>query len=88
MSEEYTGVIREIIFHNNENGYTVAVFDTESEGWEEEFTIVGNIPKAAAGRTYRLEGAFVEHPSYGEQFKVTSFEEQMPTSEEGIRDFL
>ena len=88
MSEEYTGVIREIIFHNNENGYTVAVFDTESKGWEEEFTIVGNIPKAAAGRTYRLEGVFVEHPSYGEQFKVTAFEEQMPTSEEGIRDFL
>ena len=88
MSEEYTGVIREIIFHNNENGYTVAVFETESQGWEEEFTIVGNIPKAAAGRTYRLEGDFVDHPSYGEQFKVSSFEEQMPTSEEGIRDFL
>ncbi|MBQ9061066.1 MAG: ATP-dependent RecD-like DNA helicase [Firmicutes bacterium] len=88
MSEEYTGVIREIIFHNNENGYTVAVFETESKGWEEEFTIVGNIPRAAAGRTYRLEGMFVDHPSYGEQFKVTSFEEQMPTSEEGIRDFL
>ena len=31
MTEEYTGVIREIIFHNNENGYTVAVFDTEAK---------------------------------------------------------
>ena len=41
MAEEYAGVIREIIYHNNENGYTVAVFDTESKGWEEEFTIVG-----------------------------------------------
>ncbi|MBQ9016190.1 MAG: ATP-dependent RecD-like DNA helicase [Firmicutes bacterium] len=88
MNEEYTGVIREIIFHNNENGYTVAVFETESEGFEEEFTVVGNIPQVAAGRTYTLRGSFVEHPSYGEQFKVSSFEEQMPTSEEGIREFL
>ena len=30
MAEEYAGVIREIIYHNNENGYTVAVFETES----------------------------------------------------------
>ena len=29
MIEEYSGVLREIIFHNKENGYTVAVFETE-----------------------------------------------------------
>ncbi|MBQ6371187.1 MAG: ATP-dependent RecD-like DNA helicase [Firmicutes bacterium] len=88
MAEEYAGVIREIIYHNNENGYTVAVFETESEGYEEEFTVVGNIPHVAAGRSYVLRGAFTEHPSYGEQFKISSFEEQMPTSEDGIREFL
>ena len=27
MLEEYKGTIAEIIFHNNENGYTVAVFE-------------------------------------------------------------
>lgn len=88
MGEEYTGIIREIIFHNDKNGYTVAVFDTESEGYEEEFTVVGNLPQVAAGRTYLLRGSFVEHPVYGEQFKVSSFEEQMPSSEQGIREFL
>ena len=31
MLEEYKGTIAEIIFHNNENGYTVAVFETELE---------------------------------------------------------
>lgn len=88
MVEEFTGIIRDIIFHNNENGYTVAVFETESEGYEEEFTVVGNIPQVTAGRTYRLQGSFTEHPVYGEQFKVSSFEEQMPSSAEGIREFL
>ena len=51
MAAEYTGIIRDVIFHNKENGYTVAVFETESEGYPEEFTIVGNIPQAAAGRS-------------------------------------
>ena len=88
MTEEYTGIIREIIFHNKENGYTVAVFDTETEGQDDEFTVVGNIPQVSAGRTYVLRGAFTEHPVYGEQFKVSSFEEQMPSSEDGIREFL
>ena len=45
MNEEYTGVIRDIIFHNNENGYTVAVFETEAE--DGCFTAVGTVPGAA-----------------------------------------
>lgn len=84
MLEEHTGVLREMIFHNDENGYTVAVFETETEA----FTIVGNIPRAAVGRSYLLQGEFVEHPNYGEQFKVRTFEEQMPSTKEGIREFL
>ena len=84
MKTEYTGVIREMIFHNKENGYTVAVFESE----EDAFTIVGNIPHAAVGKTYLLHGDFIEHPTYGEQFKVTGSEEQMPSTKEGIRGFL
>ncbi len=87
MTEEYIGTIQEIIFHNKENGYTVAVFATESEE-QDEFTIVGNIPQAAAGRAYAIHGEFTEHPFYGEQFKVTGYEERMPSSQDGIREFL
>ena len=29
MEKEYAGTIREIIFHNKENGYTVAVFESQ-----------------------------------------------------------
>ena len=82
--EEYTGTIREMIFHNKENGYTVAVFESE----EEAFTIVGNIPQASAGKSYLIRGGFIEHPTYGEQFKVKIFEEQMPSTADGIRAFL
>lgn len=84
MIEEKQGSIVEIIFQNKENGYTVAVFETELEA----FTIVGNLPGAGVGRSYILTGEFVEHPSYGEQFAIKSFEEVMPSTEEGIREFL
>ena len=84
MLEEYTGSIVEMIFHNSENGYTVAVFETEAE----EFTIVGNLPLVNVGQSYRLTGEFVEHATYGEQFAVKHYEEVMPSTKEGIRDFL
>lgn len=84
MIEEKQGTIAEIIFHNEENGYTVAVFETEIEA----FTIVGNLPSAAAGRRYTVRGEFTVHPSYGEQFSVREFEEMMPTTKDGIREFL
>lgn len=84
MIKEYEGAIAEIIFHNSENGYTVAVFEME----EDYFTIVGNIPGAAPGKSYRVQGEFVEDPRYGEQFRVSTFEEIMPSTKEGIKEFL
>ena len=84
MMEEKQGTIVEIIFHNNENGYTVAVFETELEA----FTAVGNLPSVSVGRSYVLRGDFIEHPTYGEQFAIKGFEEVMPSTEDGIREFL
>lgn len=84
MMEEKQGVIAEIIFHNDENGYTVAVFETETEA----FTVVGNLPAVAIGRSYLLRGEFTVHPSYGEQFAIKEFEEVMPSTKDGIREFL
>ena len=114
MEREYAGTIREIIFHNKENGYTVAVFESQrlaedaakpvdagadadasvdgtpdnTDGTPDYFTVVGNLPGASPGKTYLIRGNFTEHPNYGEQFKISSFEERMPSSEEGIREFL
>ena len=82
--KEYEGAIAEMIFHNSENGYTVAVFEME----EDYFTIVGNMPGAAPGKSYRVQGEFVEDPRYGEQFRVSTFEEIMPSTKEGIKEFL
>lgn len=84
MYEEYEGIIADIIFHNKENGYTVAVFETE----EYQFTCVGTLPGAGEGRSYRLTGEFKENPKYGEQFVISGAEEIMPSTKQGIMDFL
>ena len=84
LISEKQGVIADIIFHNSENGYTVAVFETDTEA----FTAVGTIPNAGVGKSYALTGEFTSHPTYGEQFSIKSFEEVMPSTREGIKDFL
>lgn len=84
MIEEKQGVVAEIIFQNQENGYTIVVFETENE----QFTAVGILPSCRKGASYILRGQWKVHSSYGEQFSVIEYEEVMPSSEEGIREFL
>ena len=84
MMEEKQGSVAEIIFYNQENGYTIAVFETE----EEQFTAVGNLPSCHRGSSYILRGQWKIHPTYGEQFAISGFEEVMPSTEDGIQEFL
>ncbi len=59
--EEKQGIITEIIFHNEDNGYTIAVMETEAE----YFTVVGCLPSCVKGSSYKLRGTFKVHPTYG-----------------------
>lgn len=83
---EMQGRLAEIIFQNEENFYTVAVIEQE-ETWS-QFVAVGTMPHARAGMTVRLKGDWKTHPEYGDQFAVSDFQEELPQSEAGIRDFL
>lgn len=78
------GRLGKIIFNNPENGYTVAVFDTE----EGSFRIAGSFAEPKTGVAYRLEGRFTVHPKYGEQFSFASYEEVMPEGADAILEFL
>lgn len=78
------GKLSRIIFNNAENGYTVAVFDTE----EGSFRIAGSFAEPRIGAKYRLEGKFTIHARYGEQFSFSSYEELLPEGEDAILEFL
>jgi len=84
MLEEKKGIITDIIFHNEDNGYTIAIMETD----QEMFTVVGCLPNCIKGSSYQLTGTFKVHPTYGEQFAFTSFAEVLPTGKAGIEGFL
>ena len=72
--ETIKGYIENIIFRNNENGYTVLDFVSEGE----DITCVGVFRDIDGGESLELTGEFVEHNIYGEQFKVSSYEVKPP----------
>lgn len=81
---ELEGEIKEIIYQNEVNSYTVAEFETE----EGEITIVGYLPFINVGDTLKLIGKIVTHQDYGEQFKVDTFEKMMPKTLDSLERYL
>ena len=79
------GTVQNVIFHNEENGYTVLLLVTP-EG--EAVTMVGCIPCAAAGESLTATGVWVNHPSYGSQFTAESVERRLPENEDDILTYL
>ncbi|MCI8617276.1 MAG: ATP-dependent RecD-like DNA helicase [Clostridia bacterium] len=81
---ELKGEVTDIIYQNEVNSYTIAVFETD----EEETTIVGYLPFVKIGDTLNVNGRFVEHKDYGRQFKVETFEKLMPETLGALERYL
>lgn len=81
---EIKGQISEIIYQNEVNSYTIAEFETD----EELATIVGYLPFINKGDSLKLVGNFVNHPDYGRQFKIQTFEKIMPETLEALERYL
>ena len=78
------GTVLEIVFRNDENGWTVMSIDFSGD----LTTAVGCMPHIHEGEFVRLFGAWSEHRMYGRQFTVTSVETRLPNTAESIRLFL
>ncbi len=82
--EKLAGYVEHIIYRNTENGYTVL----NLVSGEEEITCVGIFSAIAEGENIEATGDYTEHPTYGKQFKVESFEEKAPEDQEAIERYL
>lgn len=82
--EKLTGYVEHIIYRNADNGYTVL----NLVSGEEEITCVGIFSAIAEGENIEANGDYTDHPTYGRQFKVESFEEMAPEDEEAIERYL
>lgn len=79
------GTILNLIFQNEENGYTVLRLVTDDG---EVVTVVGTIPCAAPGENLIVTGRWMNHPTHGEQVQAEQVERHMPTTEEEILSYL
>lgn len=78
------GSLEEIIFRNDENGYTVAVLSHNGT----PVTIVGKLIAANIGENLFLEGEYVNNKKFGYQFAFSSYEVVLPKTLAGIEKFL
>ena len=82
--ETIKGYVEHIIYQNTDNGYTV--LNLVSQG--EEITCVGILKNLGQGETVSIQGEYMAHPVYGEQFKVHSFQVTAPEDKESMERYL
>jgi exodeoxyribonuclease V alpha subunit len=80
------GTLERVVFHNEENGYTV--MRLRVQGKADPITVVGVMPAPQPGIGLAVTGVWVNDARFGRQFKMESFETVLPASLEGIRHYL
>lgn len=78
------GFVEAIVYKSEETGYVVA----KVNNGKSTIAAVGTVPFLREGQQVKLVGEWVKHKSFGEQFKITSCEEVLPTTLEGIEKYL
>ena len=84
MAEVVEGYIMRIIFRNDENGYTVLSLRSE----EDDLTCVGTFPFVGEGEFVHLIGDYTDHPVYGQQFIIESYDLKEPEDLYSIERYL
>jgi exodeoxyribonuclease V alpha subunit len=51
-------------------------------------TVVGNLMAPLPGEILQMQGSWMRHPKYGEQFKVVGYKTKIPATVYGIRKYL
>jgi len=78
------GTIEDVVFRNEENGYTVALLDFNGT----LVTIVGKMISANVGENISCEGEFSNNKKYGYQFSFNNYEITLPKTLAGIEKYL
>lgn len=82
---EISGTVRAVIFHNEENGYTVLRMEVRDG---DDLTVVGCVPYAAPGERIEVGGEYTVHPQYGEQLSAQWSRRELPSDYDGIYEYL
>ncbi|MDO4266276.1 MAG: ATP-dependent RecD-like DNA helicase [Eubacteriales bacterium] len=77
-------LVENIIYHNEQNHYSVLELSQGSD----IFTAVGMLPYISIGETIEAEGEYRTHPTYGEQFSISSYQITKPEDADAIERYL
>lgn len=80
------GTLERVVFHNEENGYTVLRMRVQSKA--DPVTVVGSMYAPQPGVGLTVTGVWVNDNRFGRQFKMESFETLLPATLEGIKHYL
>ncbi|QUH28992.1 SF1B family DNA helicase RecD2 [Vallitalea guaymasensis] len=78
------GIIEEIIYRNENNGYCVCEISME----EEDITCVGTMLGVSEGEQIRAVGEYVSHHTYGRQFQIESYQSFIPQDRHSVLRYL
>lgn len=84
LKEKIKGIIEDITYLNEDNGYCVFTVSVKNE----PVTVVGTLPRINIGEEVELIGKFIVHPQYGQQFKAEQAICTLPTSAAAILKYL
>ena len=76
-----------ILFRSAESFYTVGKFRINDER-ERVITVTGIMDDVRTDILYNLSGHYVEHPRYGMQFAIETYEIPLPSEKEGVVRYL
>ena len=86
LIKELTGQIERITYSDAESGYAVLRIDVK--GHPDLFTAVGTVASPSVGEVLKMKGTWTEHPRFGAQFRIISYESFAPSSVQGIEKYL
>lgn len=86
MSDQLSGTIERVVFHNDESGFVV--LRVEAKGQRLPITVVGKTPRAVAGEFIEATGTWADDPEFGKQFKADTMRLLPPSTAEGIEKYL
>ena len=85
---EVCGTLERVVFHNDDNGYTVFRLRPEGKDEVDLVTVVGFMGSPQAGSSLRVHGRWSNNPKFGRQIQMDGFESMLPATTEGIKMYL
>ena len=80
------GRIERVTFYRDETGFTIAKLKVS--GHRDLVAVVGTLMAPTPGQVVRATGEWINHPKFGEQFKIVKYTTLVPATVAGIEKYL